>query len=603
MRTAASKRKPNATPTNVGQYRYTLTCAKCRRQLERSKSSLLEAAAEKQGWRVRDSRGPTLCPSCKPKRRKRNDGAATFAHLASGVLASLQINEVMKRQAKKKVGSRRKAAGRKRNTAAAGTRTLSSATRKTKTTSANPRGQRITWVRDTSKSGETFYSGLVNGNYPPVLTVDRASDGRWFGMHVRTGSFTDHYATAAQAKAAIVKMFRSRRTNPRAGRDAGVPAAKNPGRRAASLAKTARRLGVPTTNGKKGELYLLTIKRGDDVLGVYVHDGKGDGLNKKFRTIAAARAFASRRRSRLVENPVQVTATLRLAKAQGPKAAGRVPNGIVAKFLAKLRADKELGRELREQAAKQRQQLRKAKAAAAKKSTATKRRKNAGTRTLSSAPRRTKTAAANPRMVRYMGCKIVAKGGGIYEIFDRSGRAFADTTKLAYAKTIIRNRYAKVAKRNPAGKAARVPTSKTFEMFQGRKPTRETRLAISEHGPRRLALLGDLVAFKLAGESQERVTNPQRMKLCAANGRMWFVGQRIARADTSQPARVLNPVGELEYVVYRTHKPHHGDPPGQHYIHRMGEEGGRRPLVCVDRQGFGVLKGGSYKIRAEGIRD
>ena len=138
-------------------------------------------------------------------------------------------------------------------------------------------------------------------------------------------------------------------------------------------------------------------------------------------------------------------------------------------------------------------------------------------------------------------------------------------------------------------------------MFQGRRSEKVVKATVSRHAPARLDQLGDLVELKISGGPTLKF-NPTA-RLCAANGKLWIAGKRFARPDAKQPANVLNPIGEIDHVVYGTHKPHHGDHDYTHYIHQLGEESGRRPVLCVDRDGYPVIRGGAYKIEARGIVD
>ncbi|MDI1240382.1 MAG: hypothetical protein PSX80_00500 [bacterium] len=155
---------------------------------------------------------------------------------------------------------------------------------------------------------------------------------------------------------------------------------------------------------------------------------------------------------------------------------------------------------------------------------------------------------------------------------------------------------AKPAKSNPV----KPPRSHTFESFNGRPVTNATRRPVSAHAPAKLAQLGDLIEIKLVG-GQILTPNPSRYKLTAANGKLWIAGGKFAKANPAAKANEINPLGLIDHVVYRTHKPHHGDAPNTHYIHKLGEETGHRPLLCVDREGFPVIRGGKYKIEARGI--
>lgn len=73
-------------------------------------------------------------------------------------------------------------------------------------------------------------------------------------------------------------------------------------------------------------------------------------------------------------------------------------------------------------------------------------------------------------------------------------------------------------------------------------------------------------------------------------------GGRQARWTT--PAIDVVKLGRWTHVVYATHK--RGDGPSE-YVHRMGEEGGREPWLCMDREGRLWAAGGSYDVKDDGI--
>jgi hypothetical protein len=170
---------------------------------------------------------------------------------------------------------------------------------------------------------------------------------------------------------------------------------------------------------------------------------------------------------------------------------------------------------------------------------------------------------------------------------------------------VLRNVYVKHV-RNPKSKIqnpkSKVPRSRTFEMFQGRPVTTAKQVPISKHAPARVSQLGDLVEIKLVGRPAMKL-NPNKFKLCAANGKLWIVGGKFAKPNPKAAANEINPIAEISHVVYGTRKPHHGDNAYTHYIHKLGEESGKRPLLTVDREGFPVIRGGNYKIEARGIVD
>lgn len=59
-------------------------------------------------------------------------------------------------------------------------------------------------------------------------------------------------------------------------------------------------------------------------------------------------------------------------------------------------------------------------------------------------------------------------------------------------------------------------------------------------------------------------------------------------------------LGIGEHVVYLTDKKGDGL---SSYIHRMGEESGKKPLVCIDQEGHLWFAGGNYSVPNAGITD
>lgn len=158
---------------------------------------------------------------------------------------------------------------------------------------------------------------------------------------------------------------------------------------------------------------------------------------------------------------------------------------------------------------------------------------------------------------------------------------------------------AKAKKRNPK---ASLPKRRTFEMFQGRPATTAKAMPVSRHAPARLDQLGDLIEIKL-NSGKVLDLSGKNLKLCAAAGKLWIAGGKFAKANPAAKANEINPIDAIDHVVYGTYKPHHGDHKYTHYIHRLGEESGLMPTLCVDREGFPVIRGGNYKIEARGIVD
>lgn len=416
-----------------------------------------------------------------------------------------------------------------------------------------------------------------------------------------------------------------------------------PKKRGTTKAKATVRRSNPTQPKvkAKGDLYVLTIGSGDDLISVYLHDGDKDGFSKRFKTLTAAKAYATRNKIKLVDNP-----------------AAKKVNGVISRAWARSRAKAEYGKELRLSAALERSRSRRHKAEAKSKANpaarrgalaklpagaeiewngrlflvrvpsvsrqfigsgktkteavnaalaAIKRQKNPKASGKKAAAR---SAKANPAGAVPRGCSV-RKVGDKWRVERTSTKRLiaAGASRLA-AITAARKKLADFkgwllwgdkapARKNPRSMARR----RTFEMFQGRKVTTARPMIVSNHAPAKLDQLGDLIELKISGMARPIRFNGKTAKLCAANGKLWIAGKRFAKPNPKAAANEINPIGEIDHVVYGTRKPHHGDHDYTHYIHKLGEESGRRPILCVDREGFPVIRGGNYKIEARGIVD
>jgi hypothetical protein len=192
----------------------------------------------------------------------------------------------------------------------------------------------------------------------------------------------------------------------------------------------------------------------------------------------------------------------------------------------------------------------------------------------------------------------VASALHIKEMLNRSKRK---TRRRANPKTkAVAKKRANPKTKKRANPKTKVPHRRTFKMFQGRAATTAKMLQVSRFAPARMDQLGDLIELKLIGAPAIKM-NPRRYKLCAAGGKLWIAGGKFAKANPAEKPNVINPVGQVDHVVYGTRKPHHGDVKYTHYIHRLGEDNGRLPMLCVDREGFPIIRGGDYKIESRGI--
>jgi hypothetical protein len=470
----------------------------------------------------------------------------------------------------------------------------------------------------------------------------------------------------------------------------------------------------------KGDLYVLTIGSGDDLISVYLHDGDKDGFSKRFKTLAAAKAFATRNKVKLVDNP-----------------AAKKVNGVISRAWARSRAKAEYARELRLAAAADRARSRRQKAEAKAKAnplgvkwvkeycerqlgrplnlrskedmdfykhqlalirrlgTRSPREIHESNRAFKKSPGlRGKTSKNNPKSAKANPRYRMRKNrDGLFEIVRSDGKLLARKTDGAFINQQTReqaeSKIAKLladadfrkgfafigkggqaaykakryAKANPkqkfkvgdrvfrpmTGEVYRViaifndsltpgktrwgyelkgekdgvqgfslggditkfgmktnpnsvPRRRTFEMFQGRPATTAKAMPVSRLAPAKMDQLGDLVEIKLNSGKVLNFAN-KKFKLCAAGGKLWIAGGKLAKANPSAKANAIDAIDAIDHVVYGTRKPHHGDHKYTHYIHRLGEESGLMPTLCVDREGFPIIRGGNYKIEARGIVD
>lgn len=421
-----------------------------------------------------------------------------------------------------------------------------------------------------------------------------------------------------------------------------------------------------------GTLYVLTISRGDDVESVYLHDGKGDGFSKKFRTMASAKAFATKNKKKLMPNPANLTHAVkrnvegfidgagvfhpirgsadydegrvaaeahrtvlgsrstRMGKATRKRLTGGTPRKPAPKGTVKRSAAPaqkpaakrsrtvsqptlfnpkriEAGQVLEARSAVDYDTIFRARVLDRKGSFVT------VLTDLDQKPRRVKVRVYNgEEYIRPDNYSMAP----IYKPKANPGRTGSGPTGRSIRKVSTKGRSRRVLKKVTARRATIRKHTKanpvqrtnarrrTFENFQGRRCEIVKPMPVSRHAGTnaRMDQLGKLHEIKLLNGPVIKF-NPSRHVLAAMKGRLWIVGPAKHPRDAKQNPNVLNPIGHVDHVVYETFKPHHGDPPRQRYIHKLGEEGGTLPLYCLDSDGFPVLKGGQYKIRREGIRD
>lgn len=78
-----------------------------------------------------------------------------------------------------------------------------------------------------------------------------------------------------------------------------------------------------------------------------------------------------------------------------------------------------------------------------------------------------------------------------------------------------------------------------------------------------------------------------------------FTGGRHG-TERDYPSVMVKPIGICSAVVYATEKTGDGF---SYYIHRLGEETGVRPCLCIDKKGRLWFAGGAYTSPTPGITD
>jgi hypothetical protein len=136
-----------------------------------------------------------------------------------------------------------------------------------------------------------------------------------------------------------------------------------------------------------------------------------------------------------------------------------------------------------------------------------------------------------------------------------------------------------------------------FTEFRGKSVTRKSKVRAATGTPSTLAKLGALKELKLRGRTLRFGGGAS----LAADGRkrLHVVGTRMK--VRGNPGGEVD-VGEIISVTYCADKPHI-EAGTFNYVHKFGEEGGVRPHLIVDPEGYPIIEGGSYGITADGIID
>jgi hypothetical protein len=136
-----------------------------------------------------------------------------------------------------------------------------------------------------------------------------------------------------------------------------------------------------------------------------------------------------------------------------------------------------------------------------------------------------------------------------------------------------------------------------FSEFRGKDVSRASKLSAATGTPSTLAELGRLKGLKLRGRTLRfnsgRLAADSRKKLHVVGVKMKYRGN---------PNGSEIDVGEILSVTYQADKPHIEKGVFK-YVHKFGEEGGVRPHLIIDAEGYPKIEGGSYGITSDGIID
>lgn len=147
---------------------------------------------------------------------------------------------------------------------------------------------------------------------------------------------------------------------------------------------------------------------------------------------------------------------------------------------------------------------------------------------------------------------------------------------------------------NPQSKTVR----RLYEKFSGRKSRKQTELPAPDGTPAQVAKLGRLRLIRTTDGRQWAFRGKQAPYLAAdARGKLHVVGGQYRANPVSTLA------GEIDRIEYEASKPHLGQPQRSIYYHQLGEETGKRPMLHIDRDGLLKIRGGAYRIEADGIHN
>ena len=186
-----------------------------------------------------------------------------------------------------------------------------------------------------------------------------------------------------------------------------------------------------------------------------------------------------------------------------------------------------------------------------------------------------------------LGNKTFPQGTGIVPA-SRKGFYLDRATGTVFSKRVL----------NPRKPKASPKVRELREKFTGTASRKTATMNASEGTPANLAKLGKLHVI-ITETSNIYPAKTGTTWLCAdAKGELHLT--TTAERLIDGPARNF---GEVIQIEYEATKPHLGHSRPTIFFHKMGEEGGKRPVLIADGKGGLKLRGGSYRIEREGIVD
>jgi hypothetical protein len=189
----------------------------------------------------------------------------------------------------------------------------------------------------------------------------------------------------------------------------------------------------------------------------------------------------------------------------------------------------------------------------------------------------------------------------------KATNAYRRQLKLESALLRAKSRKAKFeakAKKNPAAKVKKNPFD-AFENFHGRPSTKTIEIETPKGTPKHIHAKGKLLEIRMKGGKVfnfRKANTGKNFYLVSdeQDEKLYIAGGKIAEPDTNQKPGDLAFLGVISHLIYETKKAHLDDKGQQGYIHKLGEEGGEKPSLEIDKDGFAWIVGGDYYI-AEAI--